>query len=144
MNRIRHSSSARPVETCNAGGLVTLALLMLALPCSAQNMAQNPGFESGTSGWFNWGPVTFTSATALPHTGSRSALVQNRTGTWNGVAQSLLGVLQPTNTYRISAWVRLVSGSSQPVLLTIQKVDSSATDPLVHNPPRAPAGSSAA
>lgn len=127
MNRICHSSSARLVETCNAGGLIALALLMRALSCSAQNMAQNPGFESGTSGWFNWGPVTFTSATTLPHTGSRSALVQNRTDTWNGVAQSLLGVLLPGDTNRISAWVRLVSGNNQPVRLTMQKTDGGGT-----------------
>lgn len=95
--------------------------------CAAQNLVLNPGFESGTGNWFGWGPVTFTSSTALPHTGTRSALVQNRTNSWNGVAQSVLGILQPANTYRSSAWVRLVSGNNQPVLLTMQKVDGSGT-----------------
>ncbi len=104
-----------------------VAGLLLALPCAGQNLAKNAGFESGTGNWFGWGPVTFTSSTAQRHTGSRSALVQNRTDTWNGVAQSVLGVLQPTITYRISAWVRLVSGNNQPVLLTIQKNDGSGT-----------------
>lgn len=104
-----------------------VALLLLVFPCAAQNLAQNPGFESGSSAWFGWGPVTFTSSTAQPHSGTRSALVQNRTDTWNGVAQSVLGVLQPTNTCRISAWVRLVIGNNQPVLLTIQKTDGSGT-----------------
>jgi endo-1,4-beta-xylanase len=94
---------------------------------AAQNLAQNPGFESGTSGWSAFGPVAFTAPTTLPHAGSRSALVQNRTDTWNGVAQSLIGVLQNTNTYRISAWVRLANSASQPVLLTIQKTDGAGT-----------------
>jgi len=54
-------------------------------------------------------------------------MVQNRTQTFGGVAQSLLGDLQNTNTYRISAWVRLANAASQPVLLTMQKVDGSGT-----------------
>jgi GH35 family endo-1,4-beta-xylanase len=94
---------------------------------AAQNLAQNPGFESGTSGWFGFGPVTFTAPTTLPHTGARSAFVQNRTDTWNGVAQSLLGVLQNNNNYRISTWVRLANSASQSVLLTIQKTDGGGT-----------------
>lgn len=94
---------------------------------AAQNLVQNPGFESGTSSWFGWGSVTVTAPTTLPHTGSRSAFVQNRTDSWSGVAQSLLGDLQNTNTYRITAWVRLANAASQPVLLTIQKVDGSGT-----------------
>jgi len=93
----------------------------------AQNLLQNPGFESGTGGWSSWGAVTFSSSTAQFHAGSRSALVQNRTATWNGISQSLLGVLQPATNYRISAWVRLVSGGNQPVQLTIQKVDAGGT-----------------
>ncbi|HEX5221301.1 MAG TPA: endo-1,4-beta-xylanase [Verrucomicrobiae bacterium] len=105
-----------------AAGLALLGPVALG-----QNLAQNPGFESGTTGWFGFGSVSLTSSTAQPRTGSRSALVQNRTQTWNGVAQSLVGVLQPGINYRISAWVRLVSGAPQPVLLTIQKVDGSGT-----------------
>ena len=101
--------------------------LFLGSSALGQNLLQNPGFESGTGGWFGWGPVSFTSSTALPRTGSRSALVQNRSDTWNGVAQSLLGVLQPGTTYRISAWVRLASGINQPVQLTVHKVDGSGT-----------------
>ena len=53
--------------------------------------------------------------------------MQNRTATWNGVAQSVLGVVQPATNYSISAWVRLVSGSSETVLLTIKKTDGGGT-----------------
>lgn len=35
--------------------------------------------------------------------------------------------MQPANTYRISAWVRLANTNSQPVLLTMQKTDSGGT-----------------
>lgn len=116
--------------TIRAVCMLCVAGLILSLwpPAAfAQNLAQNPGFESGTTGWSAWGPANFTSPTAQPRTGSRSALVQNRTNPWNGVAQSVTGVLQPTNSYRISAWVRLVSGNNQPVLLTMQKLDGNGT-----------------
>ena len=39
----------------------------------------------------------------------------------------MLGVLQPATNYSISAWVRLVSGSSETVLLTIKKTDGGGT-----------------
>src|SRR5882762_7942336 len=105
-----------------------LALLLAAAgPAAAQNLAQNPGFESGTANWSAFGPVTFTTPTTQPHTGARSAFIQNRTDTWNGVAQSFLGILQNTNTYRISAWVRLGNSSSQTVLLTMRKTDGGVT-----------------
>jgi GH35 family endo-1,4-beta-xylanase len=109
---------------------VALGLWLAAVSAghvAAQNHVQNPGFESGATGWSGWGNVTFTSSTAQPRTGSRSALVQNRTAPWNGVAQSLLGVLQPATNYRISAWARLAGGGNQPVQLTIQKTDGGGT-----------------
>jgi endo-1,4-beta-xylanase len=121
----------RKIRNCAGRTAVPLAAALLVLFSRsdglAQNLLQNPGFESGTGGWSGWGGVSFSSSTAQPRTGSRSALVTNRTDAWNGVVQSLLGVLQPTNTYQISAWVRLVSGGNQPVLLTMQKVDGSGT-----------------
>jgi GH35 family endo-1,4-beta-xylanase len=115
----------RPVT--KAACVIGFCLLACLSRAPGQNLLQNPGFESGTSGWFGWGPVSFTAGTNQPHSGVRSALVANRTDTWNGVAQSLEGVVQPGITYRITAWVRLVSGSSQPVRLTVQKVDGSGT-----------------
>jgi endo-1,4-beta-xylanase len=110
--------------------LPTLALSLLApFFASAQptNVMSNPGFEQNTTGWFGFGPVSFTTTTTTAHSGLRSALIQNRTDTWNGVAQSLAGVLQPNITYQISAWVRLSNAPSQPVMLTMQKTDGSGT-----------------
>lgn len=127
MNFIGRVIFAGLVEAAKAGRAVPAALLLFVIPCAAQNLALNPGFESGTSSWFATGPATLASSTAQAHTGSRAGLLQSRTDTWNGVNQSLLGVLQPTNTYKISAWVRLVSGGNQPVLLTMQKNDGGGT-----------------
>ena len=39
----------------------------------------------------------------------------------------LLGVLQASNTYRISAWVRLANSNAQPVRLTLQQTDGAGT-----------------
>ena len=108
-----------------------VAVLLAALPSVAQNLALNPGFESGTTSWFSTGPATLTSPTAQSHSGSRSGVLANRADAWNGIHQSVLGVLQPTNTYKISAWVRLVGGGNQPVLLTMQKTDGGGDD--LHN-----------
>src|ERR1051325_11263575 len=87
--------------------LLPTAVLCLLAPffAAAQttNLITNPGFEQNTTGWFGFGPVSFTATTMLAHSGARSALIQNRTDTWNGVAQSLAGVLQPGVTYQISA-----------------------------------------
>ena len=110
--------------------LLTLALSLLApFFASAQttNVISNPGFEQNTTGWFGFSPVSFTTTTTLAHSKSRSTLIQNRTDTWNGVAQSLAGVLQPNITYQISAWVRLSNAPSQTVMLTMQKTDGSGT-----------------
>lgn len=112
----------------------TVCLLLLSLGglqnSAAQNLAQNPGFESGVSGWFGLGSVAFSTPTTQPHSGVRAAFVQNRTATWNGVAQSVKGILQAGKTYRISAWVRAASGGDQPFQLTMQKTDGGGTNTI--------------
>ena len=57
--------------------------------------------------------------TAYVHSGNSAGSVANRTDTWNGIAQSLQGVLQPNQTYDISAWLLLAGGSSQTMQLTV-------------------------
>jgi glucuronoarabinoxylan endo-1,4-beta-xylanase len=94
----------------------------------AQNLVTNPGFETGdTTGWFAFGPPTISVETSQVHSNTYACLVTNRTSTWNGIAQSFVGVLQPNQTYDVSAWVRLVSGASQTMQLTMQKTDAGGT-----------------
>jgi endo-1,4-beta-xylanase len=108
-------------------GPLLAGFLLPSLIGAAQNLATNPGFESGTTGWSGFS-ATLTAPTTLPHSGTHSGYVTGRSsGTWNGVAQSFLGVMQPGSNYSISAWVRLASGGSQPVMLTIQKTDGAGT-----------------
>jgi glucuronoarabinoxylan endo-1,4-beta-xylanase len=108
------------------GRLLLAVILLQPSASNATNIAQNPGFESGTTGWSGFG-ATLTVPTTMPHTGSYSGYVTARTATWNGVSQSFLGVMTPGVTYPISAWVRLASGSSQPVNLTMKRTDGNGT-----------------
>src|SRR5215831_5113765 len=105
-----------------------IGLMLQGGMAAAQNLATNPGFETGdTTGWFAWGSSTLSVETNQVHSGSYAVLVTNRTDTWNGIAQSLLGVLQPNQACNFSIWLRLASGSSQTMALTLQQADDSGT-----------------
>jgi glucuronoarabinoxylan endo-1,4-beta-xylanase len=94
----------------------------------AQELATNPGFETGdTTGWFGFGTPTLIVETAQVHSGSYACLVTSRTATYMGAAQSFTSVLQSGQTYNVSAWIRLVSGASQTVYLTFAKTDGNPT-----------------
>src|SRR5215471_2316365 len=85
-------------------------MLFPATTCPAQNLAPNPGFESGdTSGWSPFGATTISAQGAQVHSGNFAGLVQNRTATWNGIAQAMQTIIQPGQTYNIGVWVRVVS-----------------------------------
>jgi glucuronoarabinoxylan endo-1,4-beta-xylanase len=95
---------------------------------AAQNLVSNPGFETGTtSGWFAFGSPSILAQTNQVHSGMYAAEVTNRTQTYMGIAQSFAGALLAGQPYNVSAWVRLVSGGSQTMQLTMQKTDGSGT-----------------
>jgi glucuronoarabinoxylan endo-1,4-beta-xylanase len=111
------------VQTALVIGLVLRSGLAVA-----QNLVTNPGFETGnTSGWFAFGSPSIAAEASQVHSGSYACLVTNRTATWNGIAQSFVGVLQSGQNYDVSAWVKLVSGGNQTMQLTMQKTDGSGT-----------------
>jgi glucuronoarabinoxylan endo-1,4-beta-xylanase len=94
----------------------------------SQNLATNPGFETGnTSGWQPFGSATISAETDQVHSGNYAALVASRTATYMGIAQPLTGVLQAGQTYAISAWMRLVNSTNQTAFLTIQLSDNNGT-----------------
>src|SRR3974377_1061409 len=95
-------------------GVMLLGLCLRATVSDAQNVLQNPGFETGnTTGWAAFGPTTISVETTQVHSGTYAAQVQNRTATWNGISQSLVGLITPGQLYNFSGWVRLPSGSTQ-------------------------------
>ena len=118
-------AGCRFFSTGQAWWLLILCGMLGGGSLPAQNLFSNPGFESGTTGWSGNSSAVFTSSTAKFHSGSRSAYLTNRTATWNGIVQSVAGVLQNTNTYYVSAWVLIDNATNQYVKLTLQKTDAS-------------------
>ena len=107
--------------------MLLTCLILQACVCLGQNLAQNPGFEDGTtSGWFAFGSAISAQSTAV-HSGSYAGLVQGRTATWNGIAQSVAGVIQPGQLYNISVWVRLAAAGTETMQLTLKQVDGNGT-----------------
>ncbi|MFA5293607.1 MAG: endo-1,4-beta-xylanase [Phycisphaerae bacterium] len=106
---------------------LALASVILISPCFGDtNVLVNPGLETGTTtGWTQLG--CNISTVTVPHSGSYGALVSNRTATWQGISQSLLGKLTNGQTYSISGWVKLVNASSNSMGLTVKQVDDSGT-----------------
>src|SRR3954465_2926781 len=99
------TSALGPAQRAVVGLGFLVALLINPLFCEAQNLATNPGFETGnTSGWVPFGSPTLSVQTAQVHSGAYAALVQNRSATYNGIAQSLQSVLQTNTIYSLSAW----------------------------------------
>ena len=72
----------------------------------------NPGFESGTSGWFPCGG-TLTEITSPVHSGAKAVAETGRTATYNGPMQDIKSALLASGqgNYTLSAWVKLASGT---------------------------------
>ncbi len=127
---MNNSLNADPFTSSRTSGFARLTFLAVlvftAVAARAQNLAQNPGFELGnTSGWFVFGSPTISVETTQVHSGTYAAIIQNRTATFNGPAQSFLGVIQPGQTCTLSAWVRVGNGGgSQTIQMTMKKTDS--------------------
>ncbi|MGA2916264.1 MAG: carbohydrate binding domain-containing protein [Sedimentisphaerales bacterium] len=105
------------------------AASLVISPCFGDtNLLTNPGFESGTTGWSAMG-CSFTTSATIYHSGSRSGYASNRTATWQGISQSLLGKMAAGKTYNITGWMRLenASGNGDTIAATIKKVDDSGT-----------------
>ena len=89
-----------------------------------ENLLNNPGFETGsTEGWYGFGPALITAVSDQAQDGKYSALVANRTDTWQGIAQELLSKMEVGKTYTVSAWVRLQNKASDTVKLTFKRTD---------------------
>lgn len=83
---------------------------------SVTNFSGNPGFETGTSGWFTFGGGLAQSS-AFAHSGGFSGLNSGRTASFNGPAFSF-----PTGAgkYTASLWALQNSGSSLPFVLSVK------------------------
>lgn len=112
--------------------LLLLLALTLLRPVSAQaaeppaNLVTNPGFEQGAAPWAARGPATLLVSTQA-HTGAGAGWVTNRTATWQGVAQSLLGRMRPGGSYFCAAWARAEGITNQSLKLSFEQRDAAGT-----------------
>jgi chitinase len=90
------------VTTLALAALVMAAALVPAQPASAANIAANPGFEGGLAGWTC---AATARAVSSPVHGGTSALEATPGGQDLARCQQTISV-QPSSTYRLSAWVR--------------------------------------
>jgi hypothetical protein len=81
------------------------------------NLITNSGFESGTAGWFGWGP-TVLGVTPDAASGDQAAVGTGRTASWNGIATNLSGVVVPGGTYQVGAAAKLRGAITGPLVLT--------------------------
>ena len=111
---------------------LVLALMLSALaPVAwALNVLDSPGFEASgnLNGWVGYGgSPSLTVSTESIHSGSQSALVSNRTATYMGIAQDILGKVQAGTAYDVRAWVRVRQGTATSIAIGIKKVDGAGT-----------------
>lgn len=107
--------------------LIFVILNSMTATLNAQNLVTNPGFEDDLTGWIKSGDSTLSTST-LSLSGNYSALLSNRTQSWNGINQSMLDVMKDTKTYKISGWVRLQNAYSDEVAITVMQTDSNGTN----------------
>jgi hypothetical protein len=103
------SSIHRLKQVWTFAGFVALFMLVFNVAC-AQNLVDNPGFESGTNDWFNLslGSVTFVVAGG-GHSGSACAAITVPPGNWFSLAQSMIDEVPDGQSYTWSAWLRVSS-----------------------------------
>ncbi|ARD45930.1 endo-1,4-beta-xylanase [Colwellia sp. PAMC 21821] len=69
-------------------------------------------FEDGIGSWGPRGDATVTLETTEAHAGNNSALVVGRTANWQGISKSVVGLFTASESYNVSAWVKLSDDAS--------------------------------
>jgi hypothetical protein len=92
----------------------------------ANNFAQNGGVENGLTNWSTTA-ATIARSTADKRSGSASALITGRTGSWNGLTFAT-GSLVNGSQYDVAVWVKLAPGTPDSVVqLTAKRQEDSDT-----------------
>jgi hypothetical protein len=111
-----------------AAVLALLVIVMFGNRVVVRNVAENPGFESGTNGWYahdGYGEIEITSDVA--HSGRQAVAAVGRTTWWAGPEQSMLGRLRAGRSYVCSGWVRVRNGEEEPVKMSLRQRDGNGT-----------------
>ncbi len=90
----------------------------------SDNLIPNASFENGVGGWTAWGGAAIEASTTYARTGTRSALLYNRSGNWQGPVFDLRPLVIAGETYEISAWGRIEGLSADVMNITVKTVCS--------------------
>ncbi|MGA2914598.1 MAG: carbohydrate binding domain-containing protein [Sedimentisphaerales bacterium] len=102
-------------------------LLCLSLACYANtNLLINPDLEKGIEGWAGRS-CQIQAVTSPVHSGKGAVKAFGRDSNWQGIRQSMFGKMESGKTYQISAWLRLETGASTPVAISVEQQDGSGT-----------------
>jgi GH35 family endo-1,4-beta-xylanase len=97
--------------------------LGLAAPLPTTNLVTAPSFEEGLGNAWAVTGVSLARSTAQAHSGANSAFVSGRQQTWHGVNFQIPFTGATGDELAFSAWVRLQTGPTQIVNLTLRQVD---------------------
>lgn len=97
----------------------------------AINLVANGDFENGLNGWISWGG-SLSATTEQANSGSQSARLSARVGSWEGPVYNLLSAgLEAGATYDVSAWGRIAGVALDSMSITLKVVcDDGATSYL--------------
>ncbi|MDD5455207.1 MAG: carbohydrate binding domain-containing protein, partial [Candidatus Ratteibacteria bacterium] len=97
-------------------------LSLIPAYCENINILANPDFEEESiAGWVGRGCQISLSKDS--HSGLQSGFAHNRTATWQGISQSLLGKIKKGGEYEVSAWVKIGNAESDNVYITAEQSD---------------------
>lgn len=89
-------------------------------PVVGRELMPDPSFEEGHEGWYGFGNSRIVDVLE-PHSGSRAILSTNRAATWEGPAYDIRSLVDATQAYSVSVWVRNEL-DTQMVMLTLKSV----------------------
>jgi endo-1,4-beta-xylanase len=120
-----HSICSR--RTVNVYGLVLLAIALVPVQLSAQNVASYDFEDATADGWISFfGASTPVATSAASYSGSESLLTSTSASGTGGPSIPLSSVLLPGAQYTITGWVRLTSGEgTSSANFTMQRSDPS-------------------
>ncbi len=92
------------------------------LATSEPNLIASADFENGVGDWTAWGGASLVSSTTHAHTGMRSAVLTNRSGSWQGPVLNILNKVVPGATYDITGWGRIAGAAADNLFITVKTV----------------------
>jgi len=92
------------------------------------NLITNSDFEASTTGWSVFGGSAAIARTnAQAHSGTLSLVITGRTQTYQGPQYSVLSLVTPGTSYKVSLWGKLPTNSTGSLTVTLHYTCSGGT-----------------